>query len=626
MKNIFRSQLTYDILKLFTDAPNASMFLAEIAKSLQRNPANVSRELSRLVYEDILITKTKQGKKYYALNKSHVGVPHITKMISVAETEEFEKNIQGDWLLGEDIPNLCPFFSKIWMNCFMREFADPGGRAYKKGLVIHEGYHMWFYFDQKDAVMVGKHLVERFVKQPDFMKQVNEQIVVQADILKAFADALPEMYLEKLSNKKLLQLYVDHERIHTQYYQWGWIPVAADMFGNNLTDYSKELLHTKGVVENKVEEYLMLLTHPKETSLIKEEQDALMQIGIGVQHDKKEYELLQQLYKKFKEQDVKKFGLYTHSMEYEEKFEEMMHDLQDQLSEKTKKALHKHYQKYYYTKFIFTEEQGVYSYEHYLKSLVRLVNGDPNLEKTFQEEQKNEQYLLQKKRKLIKKLHLSTKEIVFFEQWGGFMVTKIYRRFAQIFALYRMTPIVEEIGKRVGLTLKQARFMTTEEVQRGLEGKSIDTEEIKRRVQLSVFYTDKEKEKFYTGSQAKKIRDMLQQEETGQISEIKGQCGCQGYAKGVVRIVNDMSEMQKMKEGDILVSIATQPNLLPAMKRAAAFVTNQGGVTSHAAIVAREMKTPCIIGTKVATAALHDGDLVEVDANSGVVRVIKRAE
>jgi pyruvate,water dikinase len=84
--------------------------------------------------------------------------------------------------------------------------------------------------------------------------------------------------------------------------------------------------------------------------------------------------------------------------------------------------------------------------------------------------------------------------------------------------------------------------------------------------------------------------------------------------------------MVKMKPGNILVSISTQPDLLPAMKKAAAFVTDQGGVTSHAAIVAREMKTPCVIATKIATQVLHDGDLVDVDADTGLVKVLKRAQ
>jgi len=70
----------------------------------------------------------------------------------------------------------------------------------------------------------------------------------------------------------------------------------------------------------------------------------------------------------------------------------------------------------------------------------------------------------------------------------------------------------------------------------------------------------------------------------------------------------------------------TRPEYTGIMKKAKAIVTDEGGITCHAAIVAREMKKPCIIGTKVATQVLHDGDLVEVDADRGVVKILKRAK
>ena len=67
----------------------------------------------------------------------------------------------------------------------------------------------------------------------------------------------------------------------------------------------------------------------------------------------------------------------------------------------------------------------------------------------------------------------------------------------------------------------------------------------------------------------------------------------------------------------------THPQMISGMIKASAFVTDEGGVTCHAAIVSREMNKPCIIGTKVATQVLKDGDVVEVDANNGVVKILK---
>ncbi|MBI5036222.1 hypothetical protein HZC09_02670 [Candidatus Micrarchaeota archaeon] len=105
--------------------------------------------------------------------------------------------------------------------------------------------------------------------------------------------------------------------------------------------------------------------------------------------------------------------------------------------------------------------------------------------------------------------------------------------------------------------------------------------------------------------------------------ELRGHCACPGKVAGTVKILNTASEMGKVKKGDILITSQTNPNFLPAMERAAAFVTDAGGLTCHAAIVAREMRKPCIVGTRTATKTFKDGDVVEVDATHGIVRKIR---
>jgi phosphohistidine swiveling domain-containing protein len=110
--------------------------------------------------------------------------------------------------------------------------------------------------------------------------------------------------------------------------------------------------------------------------------------------------------------------------------------------------------------------------------------------------------------------------------------------------------------------------------------------------------------------------------EVSDVQEIKGQVACAGKAQGTVRILMKHTEVASFPDGAILVSSMTVPTFLPAMKKAAAFVTDEGGITCHAAIVAREMKKPCIIGTKIATKVFKNGDRVEVDADKGIVRKI----
>ncbi|MCU0679906.1 MAG: PEP-utilizing enzyme [Planctomycetes bacterium] len=107
-------------------------------------------------------------------------------------------------------------------------------------------------------------------------------------------------------------------------------------------------------------------------------------------------------------------------------------------------------------------------------------------------------------------------------------------------------------------------------------------------------------------------------------NDIIGQVAFGGRVSGVVRIVFDPTKIKQFNNGDILVAPWTRPEYLPIMKKAGAFVTDGGGILSHAAIVARELKKPCVIGTKIATSILHEGDLVEVDAIKGVVKKIKK--
>ena len=100
---------------------------------------------------------------------------------------------------------------------------------------------------------------------------------------------------------------------------------------------------------------------------------------------------------------------------------------------------------------------------------------------------------------------------------------------------------------------------------------------------------------------------------------IKGIVACRGKVQGKVQIIFN-SEQVKDFDADILVTPMTAPDFLPAIERAKAIITDEGGVTSHIAIVSRELQKPSIMGTKVATKVLKDGDLVEVDAEDGTVR------
>lgn len=129
------------------------------------------------------------------------------------------------------------------------------------------------------------------------------------------------------------------------------------------------------------------------------------------------------------------------------------------------------------------------------------------------------------------------------------------------------------------------------------------------------------------GGKAKIISRKLNDFDTN-IQSIKGKTGNGGFWRGRVKIIHfdyqtDFArEINQMKKGEVLVSGSTGPEMILACRKAGAIVTDEGGITSHAALVSRELKIPSVIGTKIASRVLKDGDLVEVDANKGLVRLI----
>ncbi|MDN5574442.1 phosphoenolpyruvate synthase [Pediococcus parvulus] len=104
---------------------------------------------------------------------------------------------------------------------------------------------------------------------------------------------------------------------------------------------------------------------------------------------------------------------------------------------------------------------------------------------------------------------------------------------------------------------------------------------------------------------------------------VRGLAASPGVASGVVHVIDNPKDIDQFKQGEVLVTVMTSPDWVPAMKKAVAIITNNGGMTCHAAIISREMQIPCIVGTRskntVATEVLKTGDVVTVDAKNGVV-------
>ncbi|MBI4993257.1 MAG: hypothetical protein HZC26_03960 [Candidatus Magasanikbacteria bacterium] len=184
-----------------------------------------------------------------------------------------------------------------------------------------------------------------------------------------------------------------------------------------------------------------------------------------------------------------------------------------------------------------------------------------------------------------------------------------------------------EIAGRANFNQDWIMEVSVPEMFGALEGKPLPNEtEMKRRfVNYAMLVRNSETTLITDPDEIKKLeREYFV--DVAKAEEIRGKMACLGgIIRGKAKICLDKSEISKVERGDILVAQFTTPDFVQAMEKAAAVVADQGGLSSHAAIVSRELGVPCVIATMNGTRIIHDNDLLEIDAQKGVVKIVERA-
>jgi phosphohistidine swiveling domain-containing protein len=201
---------------------------------------------------------------------------------------------------------------------------------------------------------------------------------------------------------------------------------------------------------------------------------------------------------------------------------------------------------------------------------------------------------------------------------------KGWRKDVEYHAFYCYEPLFREIARRKGVKdWKTLLYLLPWEIEEFILQGRPAASVLRERRKFSCFVVDRDEARMLVGREAREFYKKLGVDvDYWHLTYVKGMCAYAGMAKGRVRVIHLPKDMEKMKSGDVIVSQATSPDLILAMKKASAIVTNTGGLICHAAIVARELKIPCVVGTGNATLVFKDGDLVEVDATQGVIRKI----
>ncbi len=242
------------------------------------------------------------------------------------------------------------------------------------------------------------------------------------------------------------------------------------------------------------------------------------------------------------------------------------------------------------------------------------------LHNEFQELERRPASVEHKREALMKKyvfdagLRQLTNTIVHFGQ------TKYQRKENFTHAHFHYHPILAEMARRLGLSIRQVRLLTPEETRKGLVDGIIP--DLAQRGSFAVYEHADGKVRVLNPDSARAIEQTLPKADVNGLESLQGQCACPGSARGKATIVNTEKDIHKLQQGDVLFSYATAPELMAAIRKASAIVTDRGGVTCHAAIVSRELGIPCVIGTKVGTQWIKEGQMVEVDAAAGIVRKV----
>lgn len=418
-------------------------------------------------------------------------------------------------------------------------------------------------FPRDRQVTLGEKLINQELTTPGAYDKLMREWRIKEKEFNQICDTLERTSWRNLSLKKLKELYAD---LFNKYCLVWAIPLTA----NNISCYVDEKVIPQ---IKKIDDFIVLCTPQEESEMKKEEKD-LLEIALG-----------------------------------------------NKDSKVTQSKLKEHAQKYHWITNTYREAVKL-TPAYFRKKMREIKNPLEKLARMREEESRRKK----KQTALLKEGGFSQKELTVAHLASQATILHDLRKKYNLIGNYYLFQFLKEFSKRTNYPEKELAFTIYDEMVNILEGKEISHEKLKSRQQCCVELIERDSLKILGGEEAEKLYELIEKADSpkGEIKEFSGMIASPGKVQGVARIITDVSKAKKFNPGDILVTSMTRPEFVPLMKKAAAVVTNEGGITCHAAIVSRELGIPCIIGTKIATKVLKEGDIVEVDGNKGIIRRLKK--
>ncbi len=488
------------------------------------------------------------------------------------------KNIlKKQWFVASEIPQNCYYMMGV-VRYFVQDWPRLGlGDFIKHYITDFNKSDSRMIYIRKEFDQEAEYLINKVIKNPDWALKKQGEIIDYATKSIQVCQKTLKLNLQKYSNRELIKIHDEIDYTKTMTHVIGasitWhLDADKERFSKYLINYLNEYVKKNNININTAEVF-SILTTPTKSNMGEKEEMALLKLV-------KQPKPMQRL-----------------------------------------KKLH-----FNYCWLTYQYLGPPKSIDEYAEQIKNILNEKVDINDLFKKIEQRPKNIKAQQDKLIKKLKLDSQHKKLFEIARDCVYIKGYRKSALFLTMYTMEKFFKEMGKRLDLSLNQLRQLFPWEIKDDLLKKFFTAKQLNDRYNFGLIYLDGKKIEIHTGKKAKNIINNLNLEKIKEenVKELIGTCACPGNVKGSVKIINIPKDMHKMKKGDILVSIATNPNLVSAMKKASAIITNAGGLTCHAAIVSRELNIPCIVGTKVATKVLKDGDLVEVDADEGMVKILKK--
>lgn len=495
---------------------------------------------------------------------------------------------------------ISPFPNICLISAFNSTIKKATGQKLKFFAQRYENNSCQYLIIDSDWGKLSKLFVGTVLKNPRKLDKIIKAIKRTSEELAVFAQFIKKANLKNKSNSDLLGLYKKFLNINLEVYGWGLSLVLLDFHNTTYISEAVSDFLKRNANKKLYSEYFTILTTPLKRTVGRLEEISLLKIIIEISKNKK----------------IKNYFI-------KEEAETIVKDFK-KINKIIDKKIKNHVKKFGWVVYVY--EGPSTNYNDYILAIKDFLKSGISAIEKLDKIEKSETELKLKQEKIIKKLRPDAYNLMVINLAQDIGYIKLWRREMQSYSYCLIEGLLREIAKRLGLSIKQLRFVLPEELENIIKNKkNLRVEKINERMKHCALVLSREKIKMIQGKEMNIfIKDIKIEKINKKTKIIKGDTACTGRKKGKVKIINTPEDMKKMEVNDILVSFATNPNLMPAIRKAGAIVTDEGGLTCHAAIVSRELNIPCVVGTKIATKVLKDGDLVEVDADKGIIRIIDK--